>query len=699
MSKKSTIINSDLRYKNILDNISLGSRYVFFESLKNHPGINRKIYDQASAELGKINSNFRDTLNNSSSTRMAASLKFLMSSASYERSKEVNFFQKFLQMYPEVNKNFDLQISKDMDYVEFIAKINSIIKGVNNFKNELNTEINRINKRNQKSVQNKNSKQLKTQIKQDEEEYKKDLLNNNQISNASTFFLKLDGQKTFDSIIHDQGIQSDITNLIIENYGGNILIQAGDHLKIDSLTFSPLIKILSDMAYKLLITKYSTQENIKKNNRIEETITSNEFKEIVQNLLEAPNLSEALLSIASQHNISEATIKKLQATEDDIQTLTNKLRYSYEKLEHPTISFDKYLEQYNTQINIEDIVRSILTVRAQGYYTGEDLSLTELLTAHIGGILGGKSNPTDDIQAGKLIINYDITTDKSGINSIIREQEKQLLNVQNEYFKKIKRTTTLNSFTENTEQLRKARTQQQEILNQLKSDLKNSSEGLEYLVQHINFHTTIKGYESAGSASFKRYGGFEGASFGSNLNNQLQILSEATNQIAESGGISQEDIGWLHFAMINAGDQMIGRSNKKSLEDYFSIFVGFFMFNDAQMAVEDAFNYINDKIENDDVQDIHLYQLNGVFIPSSYLLQKTFESLLPILDNVENKAESGQGVQAILHTYNGGPLKGYYGQNWAATEAAAEAATYLEMKFLSGFLDLLNSIQEKMANL
>ena len=696
--KASTIINKDLRYKNILDNITLGSRYVFFESLKDYPGINQIIYNTASTELGKIKSRFSETKNSSGYTRLEASLKFLMSAAAFERSKEVTFFQRYLQMYPEVGKNFELQISKDMNYIDFIAKINSILKGVDNFKKELDTEINRINRKNNYNLKDDD---LQKQFKKDEEEYQEDLRKDNDTSTASTYFLKLDGKKTFDSILHDQGIQSDITNLIIENYGGEILTPVNDHLKINSITFAPLIKILSDMAYKLLITKYSTHKGIERNReKIKEIIISQDFKKMVQNLLDAPNLSESLASIATQHSISKKTTQPIEEINNEIESLRTKLESSYKKLINPPMTFDEYLSHYNTQINIEDIVRSIFSVHAQGYYTGEDLSLTELLVAHIGGILGGKSNPTDDIQAGELIINYDITKDESQIKTQLRETEKQLLDAQNEYFKKIKRTTTLDSFRENTKQLIEAREKQQNLLKELKNNMEKSSEGLKYLINHINFHTTIKGYASAGSTSFKNYGGFEGAKFGTTLNEQLGILSEATNQIANSGGISQEDIGWLHFAMVNAGAQMIGRENKKTLEDYFSIFVGFFMFNDAQLAVQDAFNYMNNTIENSDVQDIHLYQLNGVFIPSSYLLQKTFESLLPILDNVEDKAKSGQGVKAILHTYDDGPKDiGYYGQDWAATEQAAEEATHLEMKFLGGFLDLLSQIQEKMNNL
>jgi len=42
--------------------------------------------------------------------------------------------------------------------------------------------------------------------------------------------------------------------------------------------------------------------------------------------------------------------------------------------------------------------------------------------------------------------------------------------------------------------------------------------------------------------------------------------------------------------------------------------------------IEDVYNSINNEIEGD-INDLHLYQLNGIFIPSSYLLQKTFDTL------------------------------------------------------------------------
>jgi len=46
---------------------------------------------------------------------------------------------------------------------------------------------------------------------------------------------------------------------------------------------------------------------------------------------------------------------------------------------------------------IKDVVRASNAVSAIGYYTGEDISLTNWLLAGFSALLGGRANPTDDI--------------------------------------------------------------------------------------------------------------------------------------------------------------------------------------------------------------------------------------------------------------------------------------------------------------
>jgi hypothetical protein len=75
-------------------------------------------------------------------------------------------------------------------------------------------------------------------------------------------------------------------------------------------------------------------------------------------------------------------------------------------------------------LDLEGIIKAAASVKVQGYYTGEDISLSSLLGAGLGGILSGGANTTDDIELGKLIINYDIDYDAS---KAIAEYEKKLL--------------------------------------------------------------------------------------------------------------------------------------------------------------------------------------------------------------------------------------------------------------------------------
>jgi hypothetical protein len=89
--------------------------------------------------------------------------------------------------------------------------------------------------------------------------------------------------------------------------------------------------------------------------------------------------------------------------------------------------------------------------------------------------------------------------------------------------------------------------------------------------------------------------------------------------MTHNGIISLLDVEDLQFALVNAGAQMIGRQYKSTLEDYFSMFVGFLMFNDAELAYEDVTTWMKTNVISD-VNDIHLYELNGATIPASFLL-------------------------------------------------------------------------------
>jgi hypothetical protein len=73
------------------------------------------------------------------------------------------------------------------------------------------------------------------------------------------------------------------------------------------------------------------------------------------------------------------------------------------------------------------------------------------------------------------------------------------------------------------------------------------------------------------------------------------------------GGLTPLDIDNLFIAMINCGKLMIGAELKSTIENYFSTFMGMFMFNDASLFAQDVNNWIEGSMVKSSVQDLHLY--------------------------------------------------------------------------------------------
>lgn len=474
---------------------------------------------------------------------------------------------------------------------------------------------------------------------------------------------------------------SNLTAIIIQNYGADIFNFSKNKLDLSPRKTAALIKALTDEAYAMFI---SENEILTENSTIEirNTILGPDFESFIADLLNAPDLSEALGDIADQYNLSKDT--NVSGIRNQIMNLKSDLLKSRGKIyaDIPeTMTTEEWLKLNGITDNfLKQIYKSTLSVSAQAYYVGEDLALIEQIRNRIGAVLGGGANPTDDIYAGKLIATIDGQYDFDSV-------EQELKRIGRDAYKRIKGLDNLDTFFKNAEELRTARKEQQEKLDEIIKNSNNLTEAGEYLLSHINIHTTIKGYTAAESSRFIHEGGFGGASFGSTLPMQLNVLQ----QMADSGGINLGDLEFLQFACINAGNQMIGHFLKSPLENYFSIFVGFLMFNDAELMFEDVAKWTTETAISG-VNDIHLYELNGVTFPSSYLLENTYQALVNISTDLAQSNK--QGVKAKLTTYNGGPIN----HNWEETSKVATAKTKLEIRFLAGFLDILDQISQAMPN-
>ena len=672
-----------------LPQLKAGTRYVFFSSLENEPSsFYKSLASYAEDLLYDLEDDIRYDANNSSSmNKINTALAFLQKAAQFERAKEMQFFSNFKSKYPNAEQVFNINLTNptNQDYISFIANINSALKGIKTFKNRLNTERKRIGRMQRFTGKNR-----------DVLEFNKDNLEKRVAKandDALTFFKRggragakkgsgEGGEKNFTEIFTRKSNMSKITSMIIQNYGADLFQYGQNKLNLSPRATAALIKALTDEAYAMFLGE---NEILTSDSEIQlrNTILGPDFESFVKDLLESPDLPEALEDIADQYNLGKV-IDGSGIDNDKIKNLKSDLSQSHRRIfaEIPeTITTQQWLDQAGVSNNfLKAMYKSTLSVTAQAFYTGEDLVLIEQIRNRLAAILGGTANPTDDIYAGKLIVKTNVDYNSSNLES-------EISNIGRAAYKNIKGLDILSTFFSNAEELRKARQLQEEKLKQASKEIDLLDDAGNYLLSHINIHTTIKGYKKAGTSDFKSDGGFEGASFGSNLVMQLNVLQ----QMADSGGIDIGDLQFLQFACVNAGNQMIGHFLKPSLENYFSIFVGFLMFNDAELMFEDVSNWTMETAISG-VNDIHLYELNGVTFPSSYLLENTYQALVTVSTDLANSNQ--KGVKAKLYTYNKGPVN----HDWEETSKIATSQTKLEIRFLAGFLDILDQISQAMPN-
>lgn len=254
--------------------------------------------------------------------------------------------------------------------------------------------------------------------------------------------------------------------------------------------------------------------------------------------------------------------------------------------------------------------------------------------------------------------------------------------------------------------------QWQEMTKQLsKKAEKNSKEGeaarktLESLKKSFKISTSVKSYDKYNNSK-----GFTGGSLGGSLEHQIENIQ----QMFKIGGITEFDVDWLLFSIYNAGEELVGKPYKKDLEDFLSIFAVSMMFED----IGEQATYIKQQAEQMDKitpQFLHLYLLNGIYFPSSYILQLTYDNLMKIYNKVmltTNQLSSGStvsiqnnithadlvGTNTIINEqgekettsriYTTSP------QDWYDTFTKNKDKVNLQVHFLAGFLDILAALEQ-----
>ena len=208
--------------------------------------------------------------------------------------------------------------------------------------------------------------------------------------------------------------------------------------------------------------------------------------------------------------------------------------------------------------------------------------------------------------------------------------------------------------------------------------------------------------------------GFGGASLGANVEQQLTNL----NTLFTKAGcpIAEGDLKWLRSAIINCSPvSIVGETNKNIIENYLSSMAALAMFDEGSaeaQIISDLDKKIQDRVKTSP-NILHLYRVNGIFVPGSVVLQRTVDELSKCLDYSTQSldialSKRGAGV-TIINTMNEGLVpnrsstrKRYPVDDtdpWGTVASATDSHVKLKIMFLAGLLDIINNMNKIMGNI
>lgn len=371
----------------------------------------------------------------------------------------------------------------------------------------------------------------------------------------------------------------------------------------------------------------------------------------------------------------------------------------FEKLQKPqqdeVNALIKQLEQPSTK-------KKPLTLKQGGkiWFQSEISAVIEQLATKniIAAFHTGGSNNKDDFVAINLFYEFpEIEDTNREYYSKLAEVEKAIEKAIKNYSKHVIPNSSemdAKKIHQRNEEILKASIKLQEQIDAQTEKLKEYLNETEKLTTEVFVeHGSVKDYgffdDEIGFTS-----GALGHSVSSNGSAELFSALENIENMASLGGLTSIDVKRLAFAAINCADFLIGGEMrlKNPLENYLSMIAGALMFNDCELIMKE----VNEKLKSNlpaSVHQIHLYKLNGLYVPFSYVLQLTYEAMRDLNTEVYKYTNKGFHVQ-IINNYHWEDFskQDITQETWRTAGAKAISNTTIRMTFLAGFADILDGL-------
>ena len=221
--------------------------------------------------------------------------------------------------------------------------------------------------------------------------------------------------------------------------------------------------------------------------------------------------------------------------------------------------------------------------------------------------------------------------------------------------------------------------------------------------------TTVKTYNE-----YNNQIGYLGGSLGGDLESQLNRIAELFMSAGDKMSNIKNDMDWLRFAIINCTPgSILGTSNKGLIESYLGSVAALALFDEGgaegeviQTFSEQLKNGVNEAVnQTGSMKILHLYKGNGIYVPGSYILEQVLKSLqeevIPNILDIPTTMKHGAGITIINNVSEQStaiPNRPIFNRTswnsnaWAVAGASAEGQVKLQILFLAGLLDIVNSI-------
>ena len=246
------------------------------------------------------------------------------------------------------------------------------------------------------------------------------------------------------------------------------------------------------------------------------------------------------------------------------------------------------------------------------------------------------------------------------------------------------------------------------LLEKAQDDRTEQEQKIVRIIQQIKEKISNTIYRSDTMKTYTEYQhriGFIGGSIGTGLQEQLNSINSLFEQAGM--GFDQDELILLESLIINTSYySIIGKGYQGVIERYLSAVAAFALFDEGGAEVE----ILKDKLVDGDLEKsspkiLHLYRLNSIYFPGSYILQETLKGVLQLGKFMTINTHGARVVINNPINYSIIPNRPWKsGQSintrpWQEVSQYAQNNVQLQVTFLAGMIQILKNLEKRMSDI